>query len=245
MMLLKSMFLLCIVQSKLSNAQYSGDCVTKCNDLRYETLSLDMCREAKKTLPRPKIGDTCSIAMEQGFSDACISLCMGEQPVSRLAQSCRKAASEMPKPTVRRWCEHGYNVAFSKTTKDLTQHFIKKEISSKETNNVINEIPIETPKEEYEIMQNEVKENQEVQVEDAIPPELEQSIFVGEKTDRTRKVQANIPVTLDGKDFELTIYEDSSIDQEVEIFCTEKVPDDISGCVQDLLPTVLSKMVLT
>ena len=99
-MLLQSFFVLLVANYF---ALVVGDCVSKCNDLRYEVLSLDICREAKKTLPRPKIGDTCSIAMEQGFSDACISLCMGEKPVSRLAQSCRKAASEMPKPTVRRY----------------------------------------------------------------------------------------------------------------------------------------------
>ena len=26
-------------------------------------------------------------------------------------------------PTVRRWCEHGYNAAFSKTVQDLRDHF--------------------------------------------------------------------------------------------------------------------------
>lgn len=30
--------------------------------------------------------------MEQGFSDACISLCMEQMPVPRVAQTCRAAA---------------------------------------------------------------------------------------------------------------------------------------------------------
>ena len=80
-------------------------------------------RDAKKTLPKPKVGDFCSIAMEQGFSDACVALCMDEKPVARLAQSCRSAAVEMPRPTVRRWCEHGYRTAFDKTINDLREHF--------------------------------------------------------------------------------------------------------------------------
>ena len=61
--------------------------------------------------------------MEQGFSDACVAICMEETPVARLAQSCRAAAVEMPRPTVRRWCEHGYRTAFDKTVVDLQHHF--------------------------------------------------------------------------------------------------------------------------
>lgn len=79
--------------------------------------------DAKKVLPRPKVGDFCSIAMEQGFSDACIPMCMGEQPVQRIAQACRAAAMEMPRPTVRKWCEHGYRQGFTSTSTDLRSHF--------------------------------------------------------------------------------------------------------------------------
>ena len=74
-------------------------------------------------LPRPKVGDFCSIAMEQGFSDACIPLCMDEVPVPRIAQACRAASMEMPRPTVRKWCEHGYRQGFQKTAADLKSHF--------------------------------------------------------------------------------------------------------------------------
>jgi hypothetical protein len=81
------------------------------------------CSDAKKVLPRPKVGDFCSIAMEQGFSDACIPLCMGEQPTQRIAQACRAAAMEMPRPTVRKWCEHGYREGYSATVNDLRSHF--------------------------------------------------------------------------------------------------------------------------
>jgi hypothetical protein len=31
----------------------------------------------------------------------------------------RAAAIEMPRPTVRKWCEHGYNTAFTKTMKGI------------------------------------------------------------------------------------------------------------------------------
>lgn len=61
--------------------------------------------------------------MEQGFSDACIPLCMGEQPSQRIAQACRAAAMEMPRPTVRKWCEHGYREGYTATVNDLRSHF--------------------------------------------------------------------------------------------------------------------------
>lgn len=105
------------------NARLAGECAMQCNDLRLEVLTLEICRDAKKTLPKPKVGDFCSNAMEQGFSDACNAICMDEKPVARLAQACRSAAVEMPRPTVRRWCEHGYRTAFEKTIGDLSSHF--------------------------------------------------------------------------------------------------------------------------
>lgn len=131
-----------LVASVAAFTKGAGQCSTQCNDLRLEVLTLKICqyvykflwllgykficlccREAKRQLPRPKVGDYCSTAMEQGFSDACMALCMEQPSVSRVAQACRSAAMEMPRPTVRKWCEHGYSTAFSKTRKDLATHF--------------------------------------------------------------------------------------------------------------------------
>ena len=100
------------------------NCVTTCNSMKRDHLTLDMCRDAKKVLPRPKVGDFCSHAMEQAYSDACMDLCHGHVPVSRLAQSCRAASMEMPRPTVRRWCEHGYTQGFDATRKGLATYFV-------------------------------------------------------------------------------------------------------------------------
>ena len=52
---------------------------------------------------------------------------MGQVPVARVAQTCRSAAIEMPRPTVRKWCEHGYNVAYAKTLKDLRDRWKAKD----------------------------------------------------------------------------------------------------------------------
>ena len=99
----------------LGASQKAGECVVKCNSMKLDVLTLEICRyiqgsisvrhifiyfiliwirpyskhilhglllsrEAKKTLPRPKVGDFCSVAMEQGFSDACVPLCLGNTP---------------------------------------------------------------------------------------------------------------------------------------------------------------------
>ena len=82
-------------------------CRKECNDLRFEVLTMEICREAKKVLPRPKVGEYCTNAMEQGFQDVCLNLCRGERPINEVSQACKNAAMEMPRPTVRRWCEHG------------------------------------------------------------------------------------------------------------------------------------------
>lgn len=112
-----------IAATGASAAKLAGECASICNDMRRDVLTLSMCREAKKILPRPKVGDYCSVAMEQGFSDACIPLCMGQVPVPRIAQACRAAATEIPKPTVRNWCQHGYRQGYQKTAADLKNHF--------------------------------------------------------------------------------------------------------------------------
>lgn len=92
-------------------------------------MRIEIChRDAKKTLPKPKVGDFCTIAMEQGFSDACVPICLEQVPQSRVAQACRAASMEMPRPTIRKWCEHGYTQAYEKARTQLKGHFAVRKI---------------------------------------------------------------------------------------------------------------------
>ena len=175
--------------------------------------------------------------MEQGFADACIPLCMGERPTSRLAQSCSKAASEMPKPTVRKWCEHGYNVAFTKSLKDLRGQF---QITQQSVP-VQEEIVSEREREQERNHENERRENVETVIEQTPEADEEEE---GENEEVAEKVLARIPITLDDVEYTLTIHEGTDVSQAVESFCEERVPVDVAGCVQELLPSVLQKMVL-
>eukprot|EP01035_Chromulina_nebulosa_P017327 gene17327-22871_t len=109
--------------SNSNRGEVSGYCYNTCNDLKTEVLTLSICREAKRTLPRPKVGDFCSIAMEQAFNDVCQPLCMSETPVVRISQTCRGASMEMPRPTVLKWCEHGYKTAYDLTYSKLFDKF--------------------------------------------------------------------------------------------------------------------------
>jgi hypothetical protein len=218
-MFTKIVLLSCILYVSFFIVSYAqsrgaGECAGLCNDLRFEVLTLEICRNAKKTLPRPKVGDFCSNAMEQGFSDACVPLCMGEKPKNRVAQACRAASMEMPRPTVRKWCEHGYNEGYGKTNRELRSHFPKDVVP--EPVAVVEERKLEEEATEAE--------PEEVKGED-------------------RVIAATIPVTLeDESTHDLIVYEGQNAEEAVVIFCREKVPDDVSSCIRQLVGVVLETL---
>ena len=194
--------------------------------------------DAKRTLPRPKVGDFCTRAMEQGFSDACVALCMDEKPVARVAQACRSAAIEMPRPTIRRWCEHGYNVAYEKTVKDLKTHFK----SDNRQAPVYNEPePVREPEPEPEPEAVSEPENTEAteteQQQQQQQRQRESSLRGG-----TRNVLATIPITIGDETKDLIVHEGQNAEDAVVVFCRENVPEDVSSCIRQLLPTVIEKM---
>lgn len=161
--------------------------------------------------------------MEQGFSDACVALCMEQVPVGRVSQTCRAAAIEMPRPTVRRWCEHGYNVAFQKTLRDLSEYF-----------------------------KPQATEEEPVPVEDAAPAEVARETTETENESNTqiykeatdnRTVLATIPVTLDDTDTKnLLVHEGQNAEEAVVEFCRENVPNEVGTCIRQLLSVVIEKL---
>lgn len=154
--------------------------------------------------------------MEQGFSDACIPLCMGEVPVPRIAQACRAASMEMPRPTIRKWCEHGYKQGYQKTAADLKSHF------AAPAANVFSGFDNEA--------EAEVEEVKEDITESTLPTRQEE-----------RKIVETIPVTLDDNTLDLNLYEGQSPEDAVAEFCHTHVTDDPSGCIRQLLPVVLDR----
>ena len=199
--------------------------------------------------------------MEQAFSDACVALCLNERPVSRVAQSCRAAAVEMPRPTVRRWCEHGYNVAFSKTSKDLATHFKSIHPAEVESEPVVESVTEEDivtaePPPEEDIEQqvapvDDIKESISSEAAAVASPRtvpnrpLRGSISQAPPavvSSSTGAVIATIPVTIDDKATDLLIHEGQNPEEAVVAFCRTNVPDDVSSCIRQLLTTVLDKI---
>lgn len=169
--------------------------------------------------------------MEQGFSDACVALCMDQQPVGRVAQTCRAAAIEMPRPTVRRWCEHGYNVAFSKTVKDLATYF-------RSASPPVEDAPFEP---------EAAEERQGAPVEAQPAPEVyshDNTASAASGDGDRRAILATIPVTLDDavtKD--LIVHEGENAEEAVVLFCRMNVgEDEMSSCIRQLLNVVLDKL---
>jgi len=214
--------LLFFIIVEVSQSRLQGECVQLCNDLRTEVLTLAMCREAKRTLPRPKVGDFCSTAMEQGFSDACVPLCTDQQPVNRIAETCRAAAIEMPRPTVRRWCEHGYKVAFQKTMEDLTAYFkpeLKREPGFVNSQTSSADTPAHS-----------------------IPKEENMNVYKDSNKDK-RVVVATIPITLDDSTTkDLIVHEGQNAEEAVVEFCRENVPDEVSTCIRQLINVVIERL---
>lgn len=193
-------------------------------------------REAKRTLPRPKVGDFCSNAMEQGFSDACVSLCMEERPVPRVAQTCRAAAIEMPRPTVRRWCEHGYNVAFEKTIKDLSSHFRTEAPPAPVVEQRREPEPESAPE---VIAEPEVAaRSEEIRSAPAQRTDSASSSLRG----GAPAVKATIPITIGEETKDLVVHEGQNAEEAVVVFCRANVPEDVSSCIRQLLSTVIEKL---
>ena len=193
--------------------------------MRRDVLSREICRDAKKQLPRPKIGDFCDMGMEQAYSDACIALCTEEKVVSRIAQTCRAAAIEMPRPTVRKWCEHGYNVAFDKTKKDVGRYFYNEKMRNQQ------EVDATT----RQTQQQQTQQKQE-------PPKQETA---SSSAAASGKVITSVPITLDESTLDLNVHEGETAEDATIAFCKIHLKDDMSGCIRQLLPNVLDAMSLS
>lgn len=214
-----------------------------------------MCADAKKVLPRPKVGDFCSIAMEQGFNDVCVNLCLGQVPVSRLAQTCKSAAIEMPRPTVRKWCEHGYQVAWQKTSRDLQNYFVIEPPigAGEEVVEPPQAVPVVSAESIPETPAAVVDNIDEVIVPEVtaagsatvtIPEEVKSDLKTVEELIpiTTPKVLKTLPIELDDGTVDLQILEDQTPDDAVVVFCRTNMSEDISGCIRQLLPTVLERL---
>lgn len=176
--------------------------------------------------------------MEQGFSDACVALCLEQPPVARVAQTCRSAAIEMPRPTVRRWCEHGYTVAFSKTVRDLSTYFSPPPSSSSSAASTQAETQTQTQGERA-FQEDSARRALESDSHGAAAYHTHSQTAHEEK----RAVLASIPVTLDDeRTQELRVHAGETAEEAVVAFCRTHVASEVGVCIRQLLPVVLEKL---
>jgi hypothetical protein len=155
--------------------------------------------------------------MEDGFKDACYALCEGERPVPRISQACRAAAIELPRPVVRKWCEHGYKQGYHATVDSLYSYF--------------------NPTDKVDsTVQGQIESTE---------PEVEEKIEIYRQptpTEPPKPIVRTIPVTIDEEVKDLNIYEGQSVEEAVASFCESSMPEDVSGCIRQLLTLVLDQM---
>lgn len=164
---------------------------------------------------------------------------MEEKPVARVAQTCRAAAIEMPRPTVRRWCEHGYNVAFEKTVKDLKTHF-RSDVPPPQKAPVVEEKRHEEPAPR---VVEETRRTPEVVADREPEPEARSALRGGSgASSGSRNIAATIPITIGEETKDLIVYEGQNAEEAVVVFCRENVPDDVSSCIRQLVSTVIEKL---
>lgn len=218
-LLLLSLMLLAFIST---DGRRTNECASLCNDLRRDVLTREICRDAKKLLPRPKIGDFCDMGMEQAYSDACIAICTEEKVVSRIAQTCRAAAIEMPRPTVRKWCEHGYNVAFDKTKRDVGTYFKNEKAQQQRQEDIAagRTSATSTTQQQQQQQQNEPKKEEPA----------------------AAKIIATVPISLEDAVVDLHVHDGETAEDAVIAFCKVHMKEDMSGCIRQLLPNVLDSM---
>lgn len=217
LLLLLSLMLVAFIPT---DGRRTNECSSICNDLRRDVLTREICKDAKKLLPRPKIGDFCDMGMEQGYSDACIAICTEEKVISRIAQTCRAAAIEMPRPTVRKWCEHGYTVAFDKTKRDVGAYFRNERAQAERREDIASGSTTTTSD-----TQQQTQQKQPPKEEPAAP-----------------KVIATVPINLEDKTIDLHVHDGEAAEDAVIAFCKIHLKEDMSGCIRQLLPNVLDSM---
>jgi len=180
--------------------------------------------------------------MEQGFSDACVALCMEQQPVGRVAQTCRAAAIEMPRPTVRRWCEHGYNTAFRKTLTDLKTHFTSSASSSSTSSSSESDAsPAASAPASAPANGGFVKEGVP-----AVYDNQDSSHNQHQHNQENRRILTAVPVTLENDEtLTLNVYEGQDAEEAVVEFCREHLPSEVATCIRHLLDVVVEKLAET
>ncbi len=128
-----------------------------------------------------------------------------------------------------RRCEHGYNVAFGKTTKDLATYFHSPAAAAPQAVEEIIPEPDVAPESASTSNTASLSEGKGADVYQA---------------SNTAAVLASIPVTLDDNvTKELLVHDGQSAEEAVVSFCRSNVADEeVAPCIRQLLSVVIDKL---
>merc|ERR1719502_1978320 len=119
-----------VLLSFVQAIQGEVNCHDLCSDVRGELNAGIACRQYRKTLPRPKVGNACRTGYEEAVTDACFATCTGEAATNVVSQACRPYRAAMPKPVMFNSCETGYNAGFTETQSTVAKKLQEAEQNS-------------------------------------------------------------------------------------------------------------------
>lgn len=110
-------------------------CMNACINTRKELRSGPACREARRSLPRPKIGEQCGRAYNKGAELACKNVCQDGTDVAlktfseELFNYCKDAKAASPKPLLGDACVSGFSASYKDTVSLMENVFAEAETS--------------------------------------------------------------------------------------------------------------------
>lgn len=88
--------------------QIAMGCRRQCEQYRNDASSSPVCSKWNRTLPRPKVGRSCTDAFDEMFKSTCLNMCFGKEVTHDVNGACGEKRREMPKPVVGHACNEGY-----------------------------------------------------------------------------------------------------------------------------------------
>merc|ERR1719408_37041 len=93
--------------------QVAMACRRQCDQYREESSSSMVCGKWGRTLPRPKVGRSCTDAFDTMFKNTCLNMCNGKEVTADVHGHCADKRREMPKPVVGHACNEGYEGGYA------------------------------------------------------------------------------------------------------------------------------------
>lgn len=93
--------------------QVAVACRRQCEAYREEITSAHVCGKWTRTLPRPKVGRSCTDTFDNMFKTTCLNMCNGKEVTVDVHGACSEKRKEMPKPVIGHACNDGYEGGYA------------------------------------------------------------------------------------------------------------------------------------